>query len=600
MEMLPAMMSTYQSYLFYTRNPAQTQQRTAADPTVARAQQYYQANIGKVKTASDLVNNYQLFSYAMNAYGLQDMTYAKAFMTKVLTSDLSDPQSFVNKLSDSRYKAFAQAFNFNTSGTITSAAAAQTTAQSSDLTSLYATSASGAATAANTEASYMQSAISASTTVGQITGNPRLVKDLLTTYGLNQYTSLDTITQALESDPSDPASFVNQSGQQAGLKKLAADFNVAVDGTVTSQTATQSADMASSYKQVAAANTPVTSLETAYMTTAVASVKSVGDLTGNARLLGDVMSAYGLDPTTDVATITKALESDSSDPKSFINQGGQPAALKAMAADFNFDATGAVATQRVAQTSASFSAMSAAYMAQAGTTTSAQAGTTTSAQAAAKAETTYVQGVISNATSMSYILNDPRVVSYIGKAFGVASLSAATLQSVLTSDVTNLKGAANTLGPNYQRIAAAFEFTTTGTIGREPAGAAQSKTTLAATNSAYLESTVETQAGNSDQGTQLALYFARKAPSLTNAYQILADPALLKVAQTVLGLPASTSTTDIDIQAKQISNGIKFTDLTDPVKLNALVSKFAALYDLANPTSTAVDNITMLFGGTSG
>ena len=585
------MMSTYQSYLFYTRDPAQTQQRTAADPTVARAQQYYQANIGKVKSVSDLVNNYQLFSYAMNAYGLQDMTYAKAFMTKVLTSDLSDPNSFVNKLSDSRYKAFAQAFSFNTSGTITSAATAQTSAQSSDLTSLYATSVSSAATAANTEASYMQSAIAASTTVSQITGNPRLVKDLLTTYGLSQYTSLDTITQALESNPSDPASFVNQSGQQAGLKKLAADFNVAADGTVTSQTATQSADMASTYKQVAAANAPVISLETAYMTTTLASVKSVGDLTGNARLLSDVMSAYGLDPTTDVATITKALESDTSDPKSFINQGGQPAALKLMAADFNFDATGAVATQRVAQTSASFSAMSAAYMA--------QAGTTTSAQAAAKAETTYVQGVISNATSMSTILNDPRVVSYIGKAFGVASLSATTLQSVLTSDVTNLKSAANTLGPNYQKIAAAFEFTTTGTIGREPAVAAQSKTTLAATNSAYLESTVETQAGSTDQGTQLALYFARKAPSLTNAYQILADPALLKVAQTVLGLPASTSTTDIDIQAKQISNGIKFTDLTDPTKLNALVSKFSALYDLANPTNTAVDDVSILFGGSS-
>ncbi len=586
------MMSTYQSYLFYTRNPAQTQQRTAADPTVARAQQYYQANIGKVKSASDLVNNYQLFSYAMNAYGLQDMTYAKAFMTKVLTSDLSDPNSFVNKLSDSRYKAFAQAFNFNTSGTITSAATAQTSAQSSDLTSLYATSASSAATAANTEASYMQSAIAASTTVSQITGNPRLVKDLLTTYGLNQYTSLDTITQALESNPSDPASFVNQAGQQAGLKRLAADFNVAVDGTVTGQTTTQSADMASTYTQVAAANAPVTSLETAYMTTAIASLTSINDLTGNARLLNDVMSAYGLDPTTSVATIASALESDSSDPKSFINQGGLPAGLKAMAADFNFDSTGAVTTQRLAQTSASFSAMSAAYMA--------QAGTSTAAQAAAKAETTYVQGVISNATSMSYILNDPRVVSYIGNAFGVASLSATTLQSVFTSDVSNLKSAANTLGPNYQKIAAAFEFTTTGTIGREPAVAAQSKTTLAATNSAYLESTVETQAGNSDQGTQLALYFARKAPSLTNAYQILADPALLKVAQTVLGLPASTSTTDIDIQAKQISNGIKFTDLTNPVKLNALVSKFAALYDLANPTNTAVDNITMLFGGTSG
>lgn len=471
------MLSTYQSYLLYTSNPAATEQRTAAEPTVSRARTYYQANIGKVKSVDDFLGNYQLFSYAMKAYGLGDMTYGKAFMRKVLTSDLTDSHSFVNKLTDSRYKAFAQAFNFTTSGKVANTATAQTAAQTSDMASLYSTAASSA----------------------------------------------------------------------------------------------------------------TSSVEVSYMKTAVASLKSVSDLTGNARLLKDVMKAYGLTSSTDVGTITAALESDVSDPASVVNQPGQAAGLKQMVEDFNFDSTGAITTRRAAQTPSSMSAMAAAYKA--------QAGTSATAKAAATAETTYVEGVIGKATSVADIVNDPRVVKYIGKAFGIATLSATTLRSVLTSDVSDLKSAANKLGPSYANIAAAFEFTKTGTIARESANAVQSKAALAATNSGYLDDTIETEAGASNEGTRLALYFARKAPTIVNAYQILADPALLKVAQTILGL-SSTSTTNIDLQAKQIGNGIKTADLTNPVKVNALVSRFAALYDLANP-STSQSDVSVLFGGSS-
>ena len=65
-------------------NLSRTQAATAADPTVKRETAYYLANIGKVKTVGDFVNNYRLFSYAMKAFGLGDMTYAKGLMTKVL------------------------------------------------------------------------------------------------------------------------------------------------------------------------------------------------------------------------------------------------------------------------------------------------------------------------------------------------------------------------------------------------------------------------------------------------------------------------------------------------------------------------------------
>ena len=48
----------------------------------------------------------------MKAFGLSDMIYAKAFMRKVLTEGISSSDSFANKLTDTRYREFAAAFNF--------------------------------------------------------------------------------------------------------------------------------------------------------------------------------------------------------------------------------------------------------------------------------------------------------------------------------------------------------------------------------------------------------------------------------------------------------------------------------------------------------
>ncbi|TGV76737.1 DUF1217 domain-containing protein, partial [Mesorhizobium sp. M2D.F.Ca.ET.145.01.1.1] len=62
------------------------------------------------------VNNDRLFKYAMKAYGLGDMDYAKAFMVKALKEGVSNPNSFANKLTDKRYAAFVTAFNFAANG----------------------------------------------------------------------------------------------------------------------------------------------------------------------------------------------------------------------------------------------------------------------------------------------------------------------------------------------------------------------------------------------------------------------------------------------------------------------------------------------------
>ena len=114
------MLSTFLSLRMYTQDISKSLARTASRPEVAREEKYYEENIGKVTSIDDLLEDRRLFAYAMKAHGLEDMTYAKAFMRKVLQSDLNDSKSFARQLVDSRYAIFAKSFNFSPDGTVKS------------------------------------------------------------------------------------------------------------------------------------------------------------------------------------------------------------------------------------------------------------------------------------------------------------------------------------------------------------------------------------------------------------------------------------------------------------------------------------------------
>ena len=110
------MTGTTTAFLAVSQNLSRYQTMTAAEPAVKTATAYYEANIGSVKSISDLVGNYRLLSYALNAYGLGDQINAKGLITKVLEGGVSNPKSLANTLPNSRWKAFAAAFNFVDSG----------------------------------------------------------------------------------------------------------------------------------------------------------------------------------------------------------------------------------------------------------------------------------------------------------------------------------------------------------------------------------------------------------------------------------------------------------------------------------------------------
>lgn len=92
---------------------------TAKDPVVQRATAYLRENLTARTTADDLVGDYKMLQVALGAFGLDDDLANKAFIRKVLESDLGDSASLVNRLGDKRYLKLAQAFEKRTDAAAT-------------------------------------------------------------------------------------------------------------------------------------------------------------------------------------------------------------------------------------------------------------------------------------------------------------------------------------------------------------------------------------------------------------------------------------------------------------------------------------------------
>jgi len=114
-------MSALTTFNIFAGDPTAARERISQKPNIAREVEYYKENIANVKTIDDLLDDRQIFSTVMRAYGLEEMTYAKGFMRKVLEGGTDDPDSMANLLTDTRYKSLAEDFNFVRYGEATTA-----------------------------------------------------------------------------------------------------------------------------------------------------------------------------------------------------------------------------------------------------------------------------------------------------------------------------------------------------------------------------------------------------------------------------------------------------------------------------------------------
>ncbi len=127
-----------------------------------------------------------------------------------------------------------------------------------------------------------------------------------------------------------------------------------------------------------------------------------------------------------------------------------------------------------------------------------------------------------------------------------------TLRKIFTSDPSDPKSYLNTKAESkFKEIVSDFNFDTNGNLTRAKIGAVQNVGAEDRTQQKYVQQTLETQQGETNDGVRLALYFARSAPDITSLYTILGDKALFQVITTTFSLPSSVSNMDV---AKQFSD----------------------------------------------
>jgi hypothetical protein len=287
------MVSTYFSYSYITRNLKQSLTRVEQQQDVAREAAYYKAHIGKVKSVDDFMKDYRLYHYATKAYGLEDMAYAKAFMKKVLESDLSDANSFVNKLVDKRYREFAAAFSFNGSAT----PVAQSENQTDEMIGLYTATRKSQVDALASDSNYYSAEIGNISSADQLLNNDRLRNYVYSAYGIDQSKwSRDTISQVLRSDPSDPNSYVNTtfasqlSGLNADLAQARSDVTAA-----TSRIADYTAQLSQPGANVTQLNVQIL-VEKYHLESYASSISSLSDQIGTIGGFVDLAGAFEFSP----------------------------------------------------------------------------------------------------------------------------------------------------------------------------------------------------------------------------------------------------------------------------------------------------------------
>jgi hypothetical protein len=197
-------------------------------------------------------------------------------------------------------------------------------------------------------------------------------------------------------------------------------------------------------------------------------------------------------------------------------------------------------------------------------------------------ESAYYLAHIREVKSADEFIKNGRLFSFAMKAFGLKDMiyGKAFMRKVLNEGIDGKSSFALQLAdPRFKEFAEAFNFARYGVTATAFTRAQQG------TVDSYVRVELETEAGITDEGVRLALYFQRKAPEITSVFGLMGDAALYKVVQTALGLPAALSNVDIDTQAAIIGAKLDVDKLKDGTGLDKFITKFAARWQAAAGTA---------------
>jgi Protein of unknown function (DUF1217) len=89
-------------------------QQLRNEPANQRAADAFRERIGSITTPEELVKDFEVYSFVMRAFDLEDQIFGRGMIRKILESDPSDEKALVNRLSDPRFGALHAALGFTT------------------------------------------------------------------------------------------------------------------------------------------------------------------------------------------------------------------------------------------------------------------------------------------------------------------------------------------------------------------------------------------------------------------------------------------------------------------------------------------------------
>ncbi|WP_172716957.1 DUF1217 domain-containing protein [Neorhizobium sp. T6_25] len=490
------MVSTYLTFDLVNRDMQKSLKTIAGQTMVVSDTKYYQENIGKIKTVDEFLDNYRLYSYAMQAHGLDDMIYAKAFMKQVLESDLSDDNSFANRLTDDRYQNIAAAFNFGVSNG--EGAAAQSNGQMEELFDTYDQTIAAQNDVFEDDTRYFKAMLGETgniTNVDQLLANPRLRDYLFTAYGIDtKYYNYNAIRGVLVSDPADPTSFYNtayghtldqhnamktEDSELAERLSLSTGIPALQDSIALGQQKKTDLETQIAAKQDELNNGGPASLQAEIDAMQVELTKTVEAIQKDQTTLATSQTRYTeldgrLVPIAQTAErraeLAKLIAAGASDAPYL-------GLMKSLAEDFNFNADGSVPAGGAVTPEKLLEIVGGFFNKQ-----------TRITHAEAMFNQELFEQELKTADNVSDFIDDPRLLKYIRVAFNLdkATVVKSTIEQILTSDLSDPDSYANRFGdtnPEYLDLAKAFNFNTDGTVA---AGQAQDELQTSSTRSNYM------------------------------------------------------------------------------------------------------------------
>lgn len=86
----------------------------AQEPVNSRAVDDFLERIGSITTPEELIEDFEVYSFVMRAFDLEDQIFGKALIQEMLEGDPDDEDALVNRLTDGRFSDLHEALGFVT------------------------------------------------------------------------------------------------------------------------------------------------------------------------------------------------------------------------------------------------------------------------------------------------------------------------------------------------------------------------------------------------------------------------------------------------------------------------------------------------------